>query len=94
MIIEFKGKRPQIDPTAFIAPNATIIGDVVIEAGASVWFGAVIRGDHGRISIGARTSVQDNVVVHVNGRHNTIIEADQPKTTFKILLLGDYGVGE
>ncbi|MCA9897464.1 MAG: gamma carbonic anhydrase family protein [Anaerolineales bacterium] len=76
MIIEFKGKRPQIHPTAYIAPNATIIGDVVIEAEASVWFGAVVRGDHGRIQIGSRTSVQDNVVVHVNGRHNTIIESD------------------
>ncbi len=76
MIIEFKGKRPQIAPTAYIAPNATIIGDVVIEDEASVWFGAVIRGDHGRIVIGARTSVQDNVVLHVNNRHDTIIEAD------------------
>ena len=76
MIIEFKGKRPQIHPSAYIAPNATIIGDVVIEAEASVWFGAVIRGDHGQITIGPRTSVQDNVVVHVNGRHSTRIEAD------------------
>ncbi|MAT98235.1 MAG: gamma carbonic anhydrase family protein [Anaerolineaceae bacterium] len=76
MIIEFKGKRPQIAPSAYIAPNATLIGDVVIEDEASVWFGAVIRGDHGRIVIGARTSVQDNVVLHVNNRHDTIIEAD------------------
>lgn len=76
MIIEFKGKRPQIAPTAYIAPNATLIGDVVIEEEASVWFGAVIRGDHGRITIGARTSVQDNVVIHVNNRHDTIVEAD------------------
>jgi len=76
MIIEFKGKRPQIHPTAYIAPTATIIGDVVIEAEASVWFGAVLRGDHGRIHIGPRSNVQDNVVVHVNGRHNTIVEAD------------------
>ncbi len=76
MIIEFKGKRPQIASSAYIAPNATIIGDVVIEDDASVGFGAVIRGDHGRIVIGPRTSVQDNVVIHVNNRHNTIIEAD------------------
>lgn len=76
MIIEFKGKRPQIHPSAYIAPNATIIGDVVVEAEASVWFGAVIRGDSGQIKIGPRTSVQDNVVIHVNGRSNTIIEAD------------------
>ena len=76
MIIEFKGKRPQIHETAYIAPTAVIIGDVLIEAEASVWFSAVIRGDHGRIVIGARTSVQDNVVIHVNGRHDTIIESD------------------
>lgn len=76
MIIEYKGKRPQIHPTAYIALTATIIGDVVIEAEASVWFGAVIRGDHGRIVIGARSNVQDNVVVHVNGRHDTIVDAD------------------
>lgn len=76
MIIEFKGKRPEIAKTAYIAPTAVIIGDVRIEDEASVWFGAVIRGDHGCIVIGARTSVQDNVVVHVNGRHDTIIGAD------------------
>lgn len=76
MIIEFKGKRPQIAPSAYIAPNATIIGDVVIEDEASVWFGAVIRGDNGRIVIGPRTSVQDNVVIHVNSRQDTIVESD------------------
>ena len=76
MIIEFKGKRPSIAPDAYIAPNATIIGDVTIGAEASVWFGAVIRGDEGKIVIGARTSVQDNVVIHVNSRSDTIVEAD------------------
>ncbi len=76
MIIEFRGKRPQIAPSAYIAPNATIIGDVVIEEEASVWFGAVLRADHGRIVVGARTSVQDNVVLHVNNRCDTIIGAD------------------
>ena len=75
MIIEYKGKRPKIAESAYIAPTATIIGDVVIEADASVWFGVVIRGDNGRIVIGARTSVQDNVVIHVNGRHDTIVES-------------------
>jgi carbonic anhydrase/acetyltransferase-like protein (isoleucine patch superfamily) len=74
MIIAFKGKRPSIAPDAYIAPTATIIGDVTIGSEASVWFGAVIRGDEGKIVIGARTSVQDNVVIHVNGRSDTIIE--------------------
>lgn len=73
MLIELNGKRPTIAENVFIAPNATVIGDVVIEEGASVWFGAVVRGDAGRIQIGAGTSVQDNAVLHVNGRFDTII---------------------
>lgn len=76
MIIPFNGHMPQIASDVFIAPNATIIGDVVIGAGSSVWFGAVIRGDTGRIRIGSGVSVQDNVVIHVNGRHDTIIDND------------------
>lgn len=76
MIITYKGQTPQIANDVFIAPNATIIGDVVIGAGSSVWFGAVIRGDVGRIRIGSGVSVQDNVVIHVNGRHDTIIDND------------------
>jgi carbonic anhydrase/acetyltransferase-like protein (isoleucine patch superfamily) len=73
MIIEYKGKRPQIAANVYVAPTAVIIGDVVIGEGASVWFGAVIRGDSGPIRIGAGTNVQDNVVVHVNSRHATLI---------------------
>jgi carbonic anhydrase/acetyltransferase-like protein (isoleucine patch superfamily) len=76
LIIEYQGKRPKIADDAFIAPNATIIGDVIIEAGANVWFGAVIRGDEGHIYIGPRVSVQDNVVIHTNPVHSTIVEAD------------------
>ncbi|WP_241236288.1 gamma carbonic anhydrase family protein [Brevibacillus marinus] len=66
-IIEFNGKRPQIAEGVFIAPNAAIIGDVVIEEGSSIWFGAVLRGDMGPIRIGKYTSVQDNCVIHVTG---------------------------
>ena len=76
MIIEFNGKRPQIAEGVFVAPTAAVIGDVIIEEGASVWFGAVIRGDSGQIKVGAGTSVQDNVVLHVNNRHDTIIGAN------------------
>lgn len=65
MIIEYQGKRPKIAPTAFIAPTAVIIGDVEIGEEASVWFGVVIRGDHGSIRIGARSNIQDNSVIHV-----------------------------
>ena len=76
LIIEHQGKRPRIAADVFIAPNATILGDVTIGAGASIWFGAVIRGDVGHIDIGPGTNVQDNVVIHVNTRHDTQIGAN------------------
>ena len=63
-IQEFRGKRPRIDPTVFIAPNATIIGDVEIGSEGNVWPNAVIRGDFQAIRIGKKVSVQDNVVIH------------------------------
>ncbi len=73
MIMEFSGKKPQIATGVFIAPTAAIIGDVVIEEGASIWFGAVLRGDFGRIIVGKNTSIQDNVVVHTMAEGETII---------------------
>ncbi len=73
MLIEFNGKIPKIGEGVFIAPTATLIGDVTVEEGASIWFGAVLRGDFGRIVVGKNTSVQDNVVVHVNINGETII---------------------
>ncbi len=75
MIRPFRGKHPQIHPTAFIEESAQIIGDVHIDAESSVWFGAVVRGDVFHIRIGARTNVQDGTVIHVsNGTHATILE--------------------
>jgi len=73
-IVSFSGKTPVIGKGAFVAPTATLIGDVEIGDGASVWFGAVLRGDEAAIRIGAHTSVQDNVVIHVYKGHDTIIE--------------------
>ncbi len=75
-LLTFKGKTPRIGRGVFLAPNATLIGDVVIGDGASVWFGAVLRGDEAGIRIGSRTSVQDNVVIHVYKGHDTIVEDD------------------
>jgi carbonic anhydrase/acetyltransferase-like protein (isoleucine patch superfamily) len=77
MIIEYKGKRPEIAPGAFIAPTAVLIGDVRVGEGASIWWGAVLRSDQNAnpIVIGARTSVQDNCVIH-SGEAPTIIEED------------------
>ena len=77
MIRAHAGHTPQIDPTAFVSEMAYVVGDVVIGAHSSVWPGAVIRGDHGRITIGSHTNVQDNSVVHSDaaasiGDHVTI----------------------
>lgn len=75
-IISFNGKTPKIDPTAWIAPTATLIGDVVIEAGVSIWFGVVLRGDTDRITIGAGSNLQDNVVVHADEGIPTVVGAN------------------
>lgn len=67
MIQSYKGTRPTIHPTAFVHPMATVIGDVVLAAGVSVWPGAVLRGDCGPIRIGQDSNIQDGTVVHVTG---------------------------
>jgi len=76
MLIPFNGKEPRIDPSAFIAPTAVLIGDVVVGPEASIWFGAVLRCDNGPIRIGARTSIQDNAVVHVSEHGGTYVGDD------------------
>ncbi len=68
--------EPTIAADAFIAPTAVLIGDVVVEEGASVWFGAVLRADFDRIVIGAGSCVQDNAVVHCATDLPTLIGAD------------------
>lgn len=75
-ILPYRGVWPTIDPSAFIAPDATIAGDVTIGPGASVWFGAVIRGDVAPIRIGARTNVQDTCVIHADEGASCVIGAD------------------
>src|SRR5207302_7241642 len=67
---------PQIDPDAFVHPDSTIIGNVVIAAGATIWPQTVLRGDQSRIVIGARTSVQDGAVIHCTRELETIVGAD------------------
>jgi len=73
MILSYQDKSPVISPKAFIAPNATIIGDVEIADGASVWYGTVIRGDLAPIRIGADTNIQDNATIHVDVNRPAII---------------------
>ena len=55
---------PRVDGSAYVAPTATLIGDVVVGPGASIWFGAVLRGDSGPITVGAGTNVQDLCILH------------------------------
>ncbi len=64
---------PRIRPSAFVVPSATVIGDVSLGEESSVWYGAVLRGDINRIIIGARTNIQDNVVVHLSDDYPTIV---------------------
>ncbi len=63
-LFSFEGKAPRIHPTAFIAPTATLIGDVIVEERASVWYGAVLRGDFNQVVVRAGANVQDNSVLH------------------------------
>lgn len=74
MLRALHGKSPRVDPTAYVSEAAYVVGDVEIGPHASVWPGAVIRADHGRIVIGARTNVQDGSVVH--GDADVVIGSD------------------
>jgi carbonic anhydrase/acetyltransferase-like protein (isoleucine patch superfamily) len=63
-LFEFEGRGPQVSPTAWIAPTATLVGDVRVEAEASIWYGAVLRADFGPILIRRGANVQDGSVLH------------------------------
>lgn len=76
MILPYKGKTPVIGKNVYIAPTAVVIGDVVIGDGASVWFNAVVRGDKDRITIGARTNIQDHCILHLDPGHPLTIGAE------------------
>lgn len=66
LITGIGGKEPRVDQEAFVAPTAAVIGDVTVGAGASVWYGAVLRGDVERISVGSSSNVQDNCTLHAD----------------------------
>ena len=63
-LFEFEGRQPQISPTAWIAPTATLVGDVRVEAEASIWYGAVLRADFGPILVRRGANIQDGSVLH------------------------------
>jgi carbonic anhydrase/acetyltransferase-like protein (isoleucine patch superfamily) len=72
-ILPFGDKRPKIDDKAYVSSQATIIGDVEIGPGSSVWPGAVIRGDQASVRIGENTCIQDSVVIHAHNEENPAI---------------------
>ena len=66
MLIEFKGKKPEIAADIFIAPGSQLIGEVVVKQKSSIWFNAVLRGDLAPIRIGEKTNIQENCSLHVD----------------------------
>ncbi len=77
MPIHAYGDRvPTIDPTAFVAPGARVVGDVELGPGASVWFNAVLRGDSASIRIGARSNVQDGAALHTDQGRPVVVGED------------------
>lgn len=68
-IYSLGGRAPEIDPDTWIAPDANVIGDVVLEAGVSVWFGAALRGDNEPIVVGAGSNIQENSTLHTDMGH-------------------------
>lgn len=75
MLVPLGDKAPRIDPLAWAAPSAEILGDVVLRAGSSVWYSAVLRADFDPIVLGERSNLQDGVVVHTDPSHPTTIGA-------------------
>ena len=63
-LFSFEGLTPQVHAGAFVAPTATLVGDVIVEAGASIWYGAVLRADYAPVIVRERANVQDNAVIH------------------------------
>ena len=92
LIKQYAGKMPEIDKSAFIAENATIIGDVIIGQKVSVWYGAVIRADGEFIHIGNRTNIQDNCVLHID--HNEPIKIGEDVTIGHGAILHSCSIGD
>ena len=90
MIRNFEDKQPRIDPTAFIAETAVVIGDVEIGERSSIWYGTVLRGDVHYIRIGKRTNIQDQSIIHVTGGTDPTILEDEVTVGHRVTLHGCY----
>ena len=87
MILKFKEHYPKIEPTAWIAPSAALIGNIEIGKDSSVWFGCVLRGDINTIKIGERSNIQDLSMIHTDFDTSTII-GDDVTIGHKVMLHG------
>ena len=76
MIYQLGNQIPQVAKDAYVAPSADVIGSVSLDSQSSVWFGAVLRGDNDQISVGARSNIQDNTVIHVDAGVSVTIGDD------------------
>jgi carbonic anhydrase/acetyltransferase-like protein (isoleucine patch superfamily) len=90
-MFSFEGLSPTVHPDAWIAPTATLIGDVVVEKDASIWYGAVLRADLGRIIVREGANVQDNSVLHVD---SGVCDIGRNVTVGHLCLVHDCTIGE
>ncbi len=88
MIGEILGFTPRVPPSAFVAPNAVVLGDVHLGENASVWYGAVLRGDAGPIRVGARTNIQDLCVLHATTGQSSLTIGDEVTVGHRVILHG------
>ncbi|MDP2874686.1 MAG: gamma carbonic anhydrase family protein [Holophaga sp.] len=88
MIVPFQGMAPRLGERVFVAPNATVIGDVTIEGDVSIWFNCVIRGDVNWIRIGARTNIQDASCLHVTNDRFPLLIQEEVSIAHNVMLHG------
>ncbi len=92
ILAEFEGRRPRVAESAFLAPTAVLIGDVEVGERASIWFGAVLRGDIARIRIRNECNIQDKVVIHAETTEGTVL--DERVTVDHGAILHDCWIGK
>jgi carbonic anhydrase/acetyltransferase-like protein (isoleucine patch superfamily) len=90
-LFAFEGREPQVSPQAWIAPTATLVGDVRVEAGASVWYGAVLRGDFGPVIVRRGANVQDGSVLH--GGADPVTEVGEGATIGHLCVVHSAAIG-
>lgn len=88
MIVEFEGKHPKIDPTAFVAENATVIGDVEVGPGTNIWFYTLVRGDMNYIRIGSNCSIQDGCILHIEKKLYPLFIEDEVVLGHRVVVHG------